>query len=307
MSSSLLASAAGHARTVWAEIGWCNAAEPPSVPFTATLHDPVMGEVRLAGRFGDAPSSTLVVIVPGLTGTAAARYCIPAAWAAQRAGFAHLRIGMRGTDRTGEDIWHGGLTDDLRAACASPRLARFTRILLLGYSVGGHVALRAAIERVDPRICAVAAVCPPLDLELGTQIFDEPAQRIYRDCILAALDEIYAATAARKPLPVPLAEVRRARSSRERDALAIAPRFGFTSAEDYYWHASVAPILPRLAMPALCVAALHDPIVPPRAIAPSLAAARRTITTRWFPGGHLAFPRLSISGSATAPESLLRS
>ena len=287
---SLLATAAGHARTVWAELGWSPSAEPPCEPFAATIHDPVMGDVKLAGRFGDAPSDTLVVIVPGLTGTAAARYCIPAAWAARRAGFAHLRIGMRGTDRTGEDIWHGGLTDDLRAACASPRLAHFTRILLLGYSVGGHVALRAAVERVDPRICAVAAICPPLDLDLGTTIFDEPAQRIYRNRILGALDEIYAATTARKPLPVPLADVRRARSSRERDALAIAPRFGFTSAEDYYWHASVAPLLPRLAVPALCVAALHDPIVPPRAIAPALGAARRAIDVCWAPGGHLAFP-----------------
>ena len=288
---TLLATAAGHARTVWAEVGWGMPAEPPCRPFRVTLQDPVMGPVVLSGRFGDVPGTdTVVVIVPGITGTATSRYCIPAAWAAHRAGFAHLRIGMRGTDRTGEDIWHGGLTEDLRAACASTELARFDRILLFGYSVGGHVSLRAAVERIDPRLCAVAAVCPPLDLDRGTSIFDQLAQRPYRDHILGALDEIYAATAARRPLPVPLAEVRRARSSRERDALAIAPRFGFASAEAYYEAASVGPLLDRLAIPALCVAALHDPIVPPRAIAPSLAAARRAIDVRWVPGGHLAFP-----------------
>jgi predicted alpha/beta-fold hydrolase len=285
--------AAGHVRTALAELRGTLAPPPgpPATAFEVVLHDPVMGDVRLRGLFGGPrDSDTIVVITPGLTGTATSWYCAHAAWAVERAGFAHLRIGMRGTDRSGEDIWHGGLTDDLRATLGHAALARFARILLIGYSVGGHVSLCAAAEQIDQRVRAVTAICPPLDLELGTVFFDQPERRPYRIAINAALNEIYAATAQRRSLPVSLARVRAARSSRERDALAIAPRFGFRSAEDYYTRASVAPRLSTIRVPTLIVAGLDDPVVPPRAIAPAIASAGRAVTVHWRRGGHIAFP-----------------
>jgi predicted alpha/beta-fold hydrolase len=283
----------GHARTICAELG-AAIKPPPSTPSTAVeviIDDATMGIVKLRGLLGHVPGAdTVVVIIPGITGSASAPYCARAAMAAARAGCAHFRIGMRGTDRSGEDIWHGGLTDDVHAAIAAPELGGFARIVLFGYSVGGHVVLRAATEAMDPRVVAVASVCAPLDLDLGTTVFDQPEQRIYRWHILSALNEIYAATSTRRRLPVPLEIVRRARSSRERDALAIAPRFGFESAEHYYARASVGPRLPGLRIPALVVATRGDPIVPPRTILPALYAARSALTVRWAAGGHVAFP-----------------
>ncbi len=286
----LLRRAAGHARTIWSEVRPARSRPVAARPVEVFADDPVMGRVRLSGLFGDvAGATTVVIIVPGITGTAWSPYCARAAGAARRAGCAHLRIGMRGTDKSGEDLWHGGLSDDVHAAIAMPELRRFARVVLLGYSVGGHVALRAAAEPIDSRVGAVAALCPPLDLDLGTRLFDEIERRIYRRHILACLDDIYAATAARRSLPVPPEVVRAATSSRERDALAIAPRFGFRSAEDYYARASAAPRLPHLRVPALVVATREDPIVPPRAIVPALAAAGSAVETRWIHGGHLAF------------------
>ena len=293
-SPSPLVRATGHVRTILGEIG--GAIRPPHSPRArvvgVTVDDDVMGPVELRGLFGEpADADTVVVIVPGLTGTADAPYCALAARAAERAGCAHFRIGMRGTDRTGEDIWHGGLTDDLHATLAAPALARFAHVVLVGYSVGGHVALRAVTEqRLDARVCGVAALCPPLDLDLGTHVFDEPQRRLYRRHILGALNQIYAATAARRSLPVPLEVVLRARSSRERDALAIAPRFGFASAEDYYARASVAPLLRGVRVPALVGVTRGEPSVPPRAVIPALGAAGPALTVQWADGGHLVFP-----------------
>jgi predicted alpha/beta-fold hydrolase len=263
---------------------------PRAEPLEVTLDDPTMGRVRLRALFGGPRHGRAVaVIVPGLTGTPTSPYLAHAVRAAESAGFAHLRIGMRGTDRTGEDIWHGGLTADLHATLAHPALERFERIVVVGYSVGGHASLCAATEAIDSRVAAVASLCAPLDLELGTQEFDRPGRRLYRRAILSALDQIYAATHARRGLPTPVEVVRRARSSRERDALAIAPRFGFTSAEDYYARASVAPRLGRVRVPALVVAALGDPIVPPSTLYDALRAARDTVSVRWVKGGHVAF------------------
>jgi predicted alpha/beta-fold hydrolase len=260
--------------------------------FVAVVPDAKWGSVCVSGRLHRHPSSdTLVVILPGIAGNADTGYLVPAAQAVERAGHSHLRLGMRGTDLSGEDIWHGGLTDDLKGALRHPRLATFKRVLLLGYSVGGHVALRAAVERIDARIAAVAAVSAPLDLELGTQAFDSPARRPYRRQINAALDRIYACTAARRPLLHAPGVVRNARSSRERDALTIIPRYGFRSAEDYYERASVGPLLGKLAIPGLYVSSNNDPVVVPSSLTASLASASRALTKRLVDaGGHVGFP-----------------
>ena len=86
---------------------------------------------------------------------------IRGAAAAEMAGLSCLRMNLRGSDRMGEDYYHGGLTVDLHAALASSEAQRYRRIYLLGYSLGGHVVLRLATEPADPRLVAVAAVCAP--------------------------------------------------------------------------------------------------------------------------------------------------
>jgi uncharacterized protein len=265
---------------------------PPSQSFHATVEDSIMGKVRLTGLSSyPAHSDTLVLIVHGLAGNALSPYCAVAAQAAHDAGYACLRLSMRGADLSGEDIFHGGLTDDLRAALASPELARFRRVLLFGYSVGGHIALRAGIEQIDPRIRAIAAICPPLDLDAATVAFDAPRRRFYRRQIFNGLDKAYAMVAARRPMPYALAVVKRARSCRHRDALTVVPRFGFASEEDYYRRASVSTEIHRLAIPSLLVASLRDPIIPAETLHRTVSRAPASLNVRWVDsGGHIYFP-----------------
>jgi uncharacterized protein len=267
-------------------------AEIPSRPFHAVVHDSVIGPVRLSGKLCDAPNSdTMVVIIHGISGNAHSPYCLAAAKAVARAGHASLRISMRGADLSGEDIYHGGLTDDLRAVLVSSELRRFRRVFLFGYSVGGHLALRAAIEQIDSRLRAVAAISPPLDLAAGADAFDEPCLRLYRRYVFAGLNRGYAAVAARRPVPVPLAVVRRARSVWERDELTVIPRFGFASAGDYYQRAGVAPVIDQLKVPALIVASRYDPVVAPHTLRAAASAASPALTVRWVDrGGHVFFP-----------------
>jgi predicted alpha/beta-fold hydrolase len=234
----------------------------------------------------------LVVIVHGLSGNAMSSYCASAARAVAQAGFSSLRLSLRGADCSGEDILHGGITQDLWAALAAPEIARYRRVFLLGYSVGGHVVLRAAIEQADARVRATAAICPPLDLHRATIAFDQPALRPYRRSIFRGLNKAYAATAARGRVHVPPAVVARARSCRERDSLTVVPRFGFRSTEDYYEQESVAPRLHSLQIPSLVVASRNDPLVPVDTVIPALANASRGLSVAWVEtGGHVFFPR----------------
>jgi predicted alpha/beta-fold hydrolase len=140
-----------------------------------------------------ADSETILLIVHGLSGNALSPYCARAAHAAAQSGFSSLRLSLRGADYSGEDIFHGGTTEDLHAALAAPVIARYKSVLLLGYSVGGHIALRAAIDPVDARLRAAAAVCPPLDLNAATTAFDRPGRKPYRRHIFRDLNKAYAA------------------------------------------------------------------------------------------------------------------
>ena len=287
-------SLAGHLWTITPNL-WHRLAPvqpPPGEPWSAELRDPVIGDIRLTGTLRTPPGArTLLVIVHGLAGSERSHYVARAAWAADRAGLACLRLNLRGADGRGEDLYHAGLTADLHAALASPRLARFTAIYVLGYSLGGHLALRYATEAVDPRVRRIGAICPPLDLEPCIIAIDGPELLLYRVNILRCLSAQYATVAARRDLPVTGAEARAITSMREWDTRILAPRHGFASAEDYYERASVGPRLHLLRVPAVLVVAEHDPMVPPWSVRSWLAAAPPALTVHWVGrGGHVGFP-----------------
>ena len=268
-------------------------AQPAARVFRTAFVDPDVGQVQLTGLLSEVEKSeTVVLIVHGLSGNAMSPYCASAANAAAQAGFSSLRLSLRGADYSGEDILHGGITQDLWAALAAPEIARYRRVLLLGYSVGGHIVLRAAIEHRDARVRAAAAICPPLDLDQATTAFDHPACAPYRRHIFQGLNTAYAVTAARGRVHVPAAVVARARSARERDSLTVVSRFRFRNVEDYYKRESVASRLCELEVPSLMVASRHDPLVPVETVVPALADASRALSVKWVePGGHVYFPK----------------
>ena len=137
---------------LWTLSGRLRAAlAPPAAPsarrWSTLLDDPAVGRVRLTGLLGGPEEAdALLVLVHGLGGSASSPYLVTAAAAAARAGLATLRLDLRGSDRAGEDYYHAGLTADLVAALASPEAARFRRVLLAGYSLGGHLVLRYLTE-----------------------------------------------------------------------------------------------------------------------------------------------------------------
>jgi predicted alpha/beta-fold hydrolase len=265
-------------------------------PWATSLEDPVTGRVPVTGRLralpedGQAGSEDIAILVHGLGGSTESHYMFHGARAAEAAGLSCLRINLRGCDLEGHDFYHAGLTAELHAALASEELRRYRRIYVIGYSLGGHVALRLATEVEDPRVAGVAAVCAPLDLKLSQQEIDAPAVWLYRRYLLGGLVRIYAAVAARRPLPLTVAEASRIRTLLEWDDRVVAPRHGFADAADYYARASVAPRLAELRVPSLLLSSEGDPMVPARAVRAALRPAP-LLEVRWVKGGgHVAFP-----------------
>ena len=265
---------------------------PSSRHVTIRLPDATYGAVNLTARLRSRPQDReLVVVVHGMGGNAAAPYVVEAARAAEAEGIASLRVNLRGADRRGEDYYHAGLSSDLHGILRDPALAQYDSVYFLGYSLGGHIALRAATEPHEDRLRGVAAVCPPVDLARGAGALDRMHRRLYRAKLLANLKEVYHDVAARRPVPIPLNRADRISTIREWDERVVAPRWGFRGASEYYAASSVGPHLHRIRIPAVVVAARKDPMVLAETVQPQLDRAA-TITTRWVDrGGHIGFPR----------------
>lgn len=285
----------GHAWTVLPRLGALlrPGGAPAALEWAVSVDDERWGAVRLSGALSARDGERrLAVLVHGLGGGPGSYYVGAAARAFAARGTATLAVALRGADHRGEDVYHAGLGSDLGAVLASPDLRRFEELHLVGFSVGGHLALRWAAAPTDPRVRTVTAVCAPLHLGAAQERADSPRAALYRHYVLGGLKAGYAMVARRRALPTPLRAVRRCRTFREWDELVVVPRFGFRSADHYYESQSVAPQLAHLRVPALLVHADRDPIVPLSVVAPFVPAERPDLCVRRTArGGHLGFPR----------------
>jgi uncharacterized protein len=265
---------------------------PPAEPWKLSFRDDRLGEVGLAGwlhRGGDGRRAAL--LVHGLGGSADSAYLPPVATVLAADGWTVLRLHLRGADRRGDGLHHAGFTDDLPRVMAEPPFAAAATIAVVGFSLGGHLALRYAAEGADPRLAAVAAICAPLDLDAGAAALDAPRRALYRRYLIDGIQQVYAACAARHAVPTPVERAARAATIREWDGLVVAPWFGFASAEEYYARMSVAPRLGAITTPAWIVASEGDPLVPVATVRRALGAISGSTELTWTPrGGHVGFP-----------------
>ncbi len=260
--------------------------------FVVTQRDHAVGDVRVSALVSRAraPARRCVVLLHGLGGDEASGYLLPMAHAARDAGLDSVRPSLRGADGSGEDLYHAGLTDDLRAILASKELEPYEAVHLVGFSLGGHVALKYATEEHDPRLRSVAAIGSPLDLEAAAHAFDRRRRSLYRRHVVSSLHAAHDALVRRGRARVSRDEARSITSIVAWDGRIVAPRFGYASASAYYQAESVAPRLSRLELPSLYLGAEHDPMVPSWAVKPSLERASAALSVQFFDAaGHIGF------------------
>ena len=117
--------------------------------------------------FPGAPGAAGVVVVPGL-GSRKENHADFAERCAD-AGMAALCLDVRGHGASGGSL-DGGAVDDVVAAIAWLAGHGHARIGLRGSSMGGFLALHAAVA--DARVRAVAAICPARPEPLARRIGD---------------------------------------------------------------------------------------------------------------------------------------
>jgi predicted alpha/beta-fold hydrolase len=182
-------------------------------------------------------------------------------------GLRVVRMDLRGTGRglpLARRAYHGGCSDDLRAAAAAIQSWSPTSPLtLIGVSLGGNIVLKLAGETDDhpvPSLERVVALAPPIDLPLCCERLAEPRCRLYEKHFLR--DLIQQARRRQRYFPeLPPLRFPRQMTIRLFDELYTAPRCGFANALDYYRRASALPLLPRITVPALMITARDDPFI----------------------------------------------
>jgi len=237
------------------------------------------------------------IIVHGLEGSSDSGYMVGITQKALAADMNVVRMNQRncgGTDHFAPTLYNSSLSGDVASVARSiVDTDRVERFALVGFSMGGNLVLKTAGEwgREAPReFCAIAAVCPAMDLAVSADALHEPANRIYEEYFMRKLRARFRAKAKLFPDHFDAARLQGVRSLREFDDQVTAYYCGFAGAVDYYARASASNTVERIAVPGLILHAASDPFIK---ILPETRAkiARNSNLTfcETRDGGHCAF------------------
>ncbi len=286
--------------------GLATATTPPRFSgqvFESVCQDAQRGAVPIYGRLDRAKRGTdsLVIILHGIASTPNDSYVRQLAKQLNERGLDALRITLRGATCKGHDHYHAGQIDDLLSLIADPQLSTYTSLFLVGYSMGGQIALRFALDVREPRLRGLATVCAPICMRSAQDALDAPSMLAYRLAILNALKFKYRrltrnAKRIGQTMVAMEPELSKIKTFYDWDRTIVCPRFGYRSVHSYYDTVSTGPELHRLKIPSLLIFGAQDPIVPLAGIKEFIGTASADSDVHVLsPGGHLGFsPRASI-------------
>jgi hypothetical protein len=208
-----------------------------------------------------------LVLVHGLEGSSDSQYIQGITTRAWAAGCNVIRMNMRncgGSDALTPTLYHSGLSGDLGAVVRHyAGRYKLERVALAGYSMGGNIVLKLAGEwRGQTELCAVAAVCPAIDLAPGSDALHEPLNRAYEWRFLRSLLARYSRKCELFPdIYEPRKGIGPIHSIREFDDKIVARYWDFRNADDYYHRAASARVVHRIAVPTLILCAEDDPFI----------------------------------------------
>jgi len=282
----------GHLQTVVGSYWPSGPADRPSTLLRVALPD---GDALAV--HDDAPSGGWpgVLLVHGLAGSHQSGYMVRCSAKLRSLGARAFRMDLRGCGAgfsLARQPLHAGRSEDVAAVLAElQRRCPGLPIHVVGFSMGGNIVLKLAGElgeQAPANLASVMAVAPPIELAACCQNLQRGLNRLYdRRFVVALLKEVERRAAealddeqsACQAVPRWLTEF---------DAVYTAPRSGFDSVEHYYTSASSGPLLRRIAVPALILAAASDPIVPVSLFErASYSPSTQTVLTPC--GGHLGF------------------
>ena len=262
--------------------------------FEVESHTKVLARCRWQAR---PREHATLVMWHGMEGSTASAYMLSVADKAFRAGFNVTRVNIRncgGTEHLTPTLYHAALTGDLRAVIGE-LIERdgLSRLLVVGFSLGGSLVLRLAGEygaNPPAEIKAVCAVSPSVDLRESVDLISQRRNWIYHQDFLYSLKRRVRVKQLLFPKLYNIDGLSSIRAIEQFDDRYVAPGFGFDGANDYYARASALPFLARIRIPSLIIHAEDDPVIPFAPLRhPSIAENPYILLLSTDRGGHVAF------------------
>jgi predicted alpha/beta-fold hydrolase len=216
----------------------------------------------------EGPAKGEIVMVHGLEGSSEAGYEQSMSFAALERGYAVLRFNMRGcggTEHLAVSSYHAGQTSDVLAVLKARRSASQVPLFLIGFSLGGNVALKLAGELGESAGDLLAGVCGvsvPIDLAACAKALEERRNFLYQDRFLDRLKERIRRRNLQAPEIYTLEHLPKIRTIVDFDNHYTARLFGFGTAANYFATQSSNQFLERIRIPGMLVQAKDDPMIP---------------------------------------------
>ena len=240
------------------------------------------------------PARAQIVFLHGLEGSAEAGYIKSFAQESLERGFGVHRLNLRtcgGTESLCETMYHSGLTSDVLFILGALKERWRQPVFVIGFSLGGNVALKLAGELGEAQILSgVCAVSPPIDLAACVRAIDKRSNILYARRFLDRLRKRIERKSRLAPHLYSSDGLRTVKTIWQFDDRYTAPLFGFGTAANYYATQSASSFLDAIRVPTLVITAEDDPLVPFeifRHPAFQRNSSLRLVATKH--GGHLGF------------------
>jgi predicted alpha/beta-fold hydrolase len=245
----------------------------------------------------DAKASPTIVAWHGIEGSTSSNYMQATAEKAFRAGFNIIRVNFRncgGTEHLTSTIYHGGLSNDLRAVVKELiEHDHLSRLLLVGYSLGGNLVLKLAGEygkNPPAEILGMCAVSPSVDLSSSADMILKRSNWIYHQDFVRRLKKRIRTNHKLYPELYDLTGLDGVRTLKEFDDRFTARAHGFADADDYYYRSSSLRVIKNIHIPTLIIHAEDDPFIPFAPLSDPIVANNPYILLAGTKqGGHVAF------------------
>lgn len=207
-----------------------------------------------------------VVLLHGLCGSHKSNYLQRLAKKFYKQGIRSVRLNLRGCGSGrgySRFLYHCGSGDDVIYALKElKKNSPESKITLIGFSLGGNIALKLAGDlggAGKDLLAQVIAINPPADLKSSVSLIGQSKNQMYEKYFIRLLrEDVYY---RHHRFGLPKVNIPSNMSIFEFDEYYVAPQIGYKSAFEYYENCSAKSVIEKIAVPCQILFAEDDPII----------------------------------------------